>query len=48
VLDLQRDALIEAGVSRKRVSEDRASGEREDRPNLDACLKALRDGAYPT
>ena len=44
VLDLQRDALIEAGVSRKRIYEDRASGKRDDRPNLDACLKALREG----
>jgi len=44
VLDLQRDALIEAGVSRKRLYEDRASGKREDRPNLEACLKALREG----
>ena len=44
VLDLQRDALIEAGVSRKRIYEDRASGKRDDRPNLEACLKALREG----
>ena len=44
VLDLQRDALIEAGVSRKRIYEDRASGKRDDRPHLEACLKALREG----
>lgn len=44
VLDLQRNALLQAGVSRKRIYEDRASGKREDRPNLDACLKALRAG----
>jgi DNA invertase Pin-like site-specific DNA recombinase len=44
VLDLQRDALIEAGVSRKRLYEDRASGKSDDRPNLEACLKALREG----
>jgi len=44
VLDLQRDALIEAGVSRKQIYEDRASGKRDDRPNLEACLKALREG----
>ena len=48
VLDLQRDALIKAGVSRKWVSQDRASGKREDRPNLEACLRALRDGVYPS
>ena len=44
VFDLQRDALIEAGVSRKRLYEDRASGKSDDRPNLEACLKALRKG----
>jgi DNA invertase Pin-like site-specific DNA recombinase len=44
VLDLQRDALIKAGVSRKQIYEDRASGKRDDRPNLEACLKALREG----
>src|SRR3954464_15568580 len=44
VLDLQRDALIEAGVSRKRLYEDRASGKSDDRPNLEICLKALREG----
>jgi DNA invertase Pin-like site-specific DNA recombinase len=44
VFDLQRDALIEAGVSRKRLYEDRASGKSDDRPSLEACLKALRKG----
>ena len=44
VLDLQRDALNQAGVSRRRTYEDRASGKQEDRPHLDACLKALRQG----
>ncbi len=44
VLDLQRDALIDAGVSRKRLSEDRASDKSDDRPNLEACLKGLREG----
>jgi DNA invertase Pin-like site-specific DNA recombinase len=43
-LDLQRDALIAAGVEADRIYEDRASGKREDRPGLDACLRALRDG----
>lgn len=42
--DLQRDALIAAGVEADRIYEDRASGKREDRPGLDACLRALRDG----
>lgn len=44
VTDLQRDALIEAGVQTDQLYEDRASGKRDDRPGLDACLKALRDG----
>lgn len=43
-LDLQRDALIEAGVNRRHIYEDFASGKIDDRPGLDACLKALRPG----
>jgi len=43
--DLQRDALIAAGVDPGHLYEDRASGKRADRPHLDACLKALRPGA---
>lgn len=42
--DLQRDALVEAGVSGDQLYQDFASGKRDDRPGLDACLKALRDG----
>ncbi len=42
-LDLQRDALTAAGVDPDRIFEDRASGKREDRPGLDACLKSLRE-----
>ena len=41
---LQRDALIAAGVSPEQLYEDLASGRRDDRPGLAACLKALRDG----
>ena len=44
VADLQHDALVRAGVAAKRIYEDRASGKRDDRPNLEACLKALRKG----
>lgn len=44
VTDLQRDALIEAGVQADQLYEDRASGKRDDRPGLDACLKSLREG----
>ena len=43
--DLQRDALISAGVSPAHLYEDQASGRRDERPGLMACLKALRDGA---
>ena len=42
--DLQRDALIEAGVAEKDIYEDHASGKRDDRPGLEAALKALRPG----
>jgi DNA invertase Pin-like site-specific DNA recombinase len=44
VLDLQRDALIAAGVQRSHLYEDQASGKKDDRPGLEACLKALREG----
>ncbi len=43
-LDLQRDALAAAGVKPEHFYEDHASGKRDDRPGLEACLKALRDG----
>ncbi|MET3172847.1 UNVERIFIED_ORG: DNA invertase Pin-like site-specific DNA recombinase [Arthrobacter sp. UYCu721] len=42
--DLQRDALIAAGIDPESLYEDKASGKREDRPELGACLKALRHG----
>jgi DNA invertase Pin-like site-specific DNA recombinase len=42
--DLQRDALLAAGVDADALYEDKASGTREDRPQLAACLKALRAG----
>src|SRR3954447_25136533 len=43
-LDLQVDALREAGIDGERVYEDRMSGRHDQRPGLDACLKALRAG----
>jgi DNA invertase Pin-like site-specific DNA recombinase len=43
-LDLQRDALIDAGVVPEQIYVDEASGKREDRPGLASCLKALREG----
>ena len=44
VLDAQRDALTAAGVAPDRIYEDQASGRRDDRPGLEACLKALQPG----
>jgi DNA invertase Pin-like site-specific DNA recombinase len=43
-LDLQRDALLAAGVRPSQLYEDHASGKKDDRPGLEACLKSLRDG----
>lgn len=43
-LDLQRDALRAAGVEAQYVYEDHASGSQDDRPGLEAMLKALREG----
>ena len=40
--DLQRDALMIAGVKPGSLYEDHASGKMDDRPHLAACLKALR------
>ncbi len=34
VLDLQRDALLSAGVDARHLFEDRASGAKDDRPGL--------------
>jgi DNA invertase Pin-like site-specific DNA recombinase len=42
--DLQRDALLAAGIDPQHLYEDAASGKRDDRPGLLACLKALRSG----
>lgn len=42
--DLQRDALLAAGIESEQIYEDQASGKQDDRPQLAACLKALRSG----
>lgn len=42
--DLQRDALLAAGVAEAYIYQDYASGKREDRPGLVSCLKSLRQG----
>jgi DNA invertase Pin-like site-specific DNA recombinase len=44
VNDLQRDALLAAGVDGRHFYEDAASGKRDDRRGLASCLKALREG----
>lgn len=44
VLDSQKDALLSAGVSEDRIYQDLASGRFDDRPGLNACLKALQPG----
>ena len=45
VIDLQRDALAKAGVDLEHhLYTDAASGTRDDRPGLEACIKALRHG----
>ncbi len=41
--DLQRDALISAGVAADHLYDDRASGKLDARPGLEAALKALRE-----
>src|SRR5215468_7234508 len=42
--DLQQDALREAGVADRYVYQDVASGAKQARPGLAACLKALHPG----
>jgi DNA invertase Pin-like site-specific DNA recombinase len=44
ILDLQRDALIIAGISPEYIYEDYASGKMDKRPGLEVCMKALRQG----
>lgn len=44
VLDLQKDALYKAGVEVDYMYEDLASGRKDNRPGLIACLKALQPG----
>ena len=43
-LDLQRDALLAAGVAPERLYEDQASGRKDDRSGLATCLKTLQPG----
>lgn len=41
-VNLQRDALVAAGVDDRHLHHDKASGARDDRPGLKACLGDLR------
>ena len=43
-VDLQRDALVAAGVDPRNLHTDKASGARDDRPGLKACLDYLSAG----
>lgn len=42
--DLQRDALITAGVDARHIYADKMSGSRDDRPGLKECLAFLKSG----
>ena len=45
LVDLQKDALLSAGVDKNRLYSDAQSGSRHDnRPGLANCLKALQSG----
>lgn len=44
VLDLQIETLEQSGVAKTHIYQDKASGKQDDRPGLEACLKALREG----
>ena len=43
-VNLQRDALLAAGVDDRHLHHDKASGARDDRAGLKACLDDLRQG----
>ncbi len=42
--DLQKDALLASGVDARNIYEDHASGAKDDRPGLKACLSYLQAG----
>lgn len=42
--DLQRNALVDAGVARENIYEDRIPGGKWSRPGLDALLSVVREG----
>lgn len=40
----QTDAFSKAGVVKENLYQDQASGKKDNRPGLESCLKALREG----
>lgn len=42
--DLQRDALVKAGIDERHLFEDHLSGSRDDRPGLKKALEFLKEG----
>lgn len=40
-VDLQRDALLGAGIDERHLHHDRASGARDDRPGLKSCMGTI-------
>ena len=44
VLDMQTDALNNVGIEKQYIYTDHASGRHDERPGLNECLRALRDG----
>ena len=44
VLDLQRDALMRAGVDESNIYEDKASGKNDERAGFISAIKSLRNG----
>ena len=45
LLDLQHNAMIDAGVTADRIYDDRVSSRKNYRPGLEACLMALQPGS---
>lgn len=43
-MDLQKDALLKAGIPSDRIYEDMQTGRHDDRPGLKSCMKALQPG----
>ncbi len=43
-VELQLDALRQAGCANEHIFIDKASGARSERPGLDACLRLLKPG----